>query len=124
MLTENRKRARSGVDVENGDLLPQAKRQSMGHPVSPEPGRDACDIESSSSEANISSPEHLVAGSSSQCAVGPCSPSSSTETTTVGHLLNPLSYQDINRILKEAHFQSLHCRAMQRDTHQLCLPNQ
>uniref|UniRef100_A0AAV2KL94 Uncharacterized protein n=1 Tax=Knipowitschia caucasica TaxID=637954 RepID=A0AAV2KL94_KNICA len=99
MLTENRKRARSGVDVENGDLLPQAKRQSMGHPVSPEPGRDACDIESSSSEANISSPEHLVAGSSSQCA-------------------------DINRILKEAHFQSLHCRAMQRDTHQLCLPNQ
>ncbi|XP_020790383.1 protein FAM104A [Boleophthalmus pectinirostris] len=125
MLTENRKRARSGGDVENG-LLPQAKRQSRGHPVSPEPGRDAWDSESSNSEtsSSISSPEHLIAGSSSQCAVGPCSPLSSTETSDVGRPSNLVSYQHINRILKEAHFQSLQCRGLHRDTHQTCPPNQ
>lgn len=42
---QNRKRQRSGGDEENGHLVPQAKRQSGGHPLSPEPGRDAFDSE-------------------------------------------------------------------------------
>lgn len=119
MLTENRKRPRSGEDVENGHLLPQAKRQSRGHPVSPEPGRDAWDSESSNSEtsssssSSISSPEHLAANSSSRC---PCSPLNSTETSDLGRPSNLVSYQRINRILKEAHFQSLQCRGQHRDT--------
>ncbi|XP_072299367.1 protein VCF1 [Eucyclogobius newberryi] len=126
MLTENRKRSRGGGDVENEHLFPQAKRQSTGHPVSPEPGRDACDSESSNSEtsSSISSPELLVAGSSSQCAVGPCSSLTSTETADMGRPSDLVSYQHINRILREAHFQSLQCRGLHRDTHQLCLPNQ
>ncbi|CAG00225.1 unnamed protein product [Tetraodon nigroviridis] len=39
------KRPRSAGDEENGYLVPQLKRQSRGHPLSPEPGRDACDSE-------------------------------------------------------------------------------
>lgn len=39
-----RKRLRGG-DEESGHLVPQAKRQSRAHPLSPEPGRDACDSE-------------------------------------------------------------------------------
>lgn len=40
-----RKRHRSGGDEENGYLVPQTKRHSRGHPLSPEPGRDAWDTE-------------------------------------------------------------------------------
>lgn len=40
-----RKRQRIAGDEENGFLVPQPKRQSRGHPLSPEPGRDACDSE-------------------------------------------------------------------------------
>lgn len=123
MLTENRKRPRSGEDVANGHLLPQAKRQSRGYPVSPEPGRDAWDSESSNSEtssSSISSPEHMAASSSSRC---PCSPSSPTETSDLGRPSNLVSYQNINRILREAHFQSLQCRGQLRDTRQSGLSN-
>ncbi|KAK7939786.1 hypothetical protein WMY93_003112 [Mugilogobius chulae] len=116
MLTGNRKRARSGEDVENGHLLPQAKRQSSGHPVSPSQA-EMRGIQSETS-SSISSPEHLVAGSSSQCAVGPCSPLSSTETSDAGRPSSLVSYQHINRILREAHFQSLQCRGLHRDTNQ------
>lgn len=123
MLTDNRKRPRSGEDVEGGHLLPQAKRQSRGYPVSPEPGRDAWDSESSNSETSsstISSPEHMAASSSSRC---PCSPLSPTDTADLGRPSNLVSYQRINRILKEAHFESLQCRGQQRDTRQSGLPN-
>ncbi|KAM9745343.1 protein VCF1 [Menidia menidia] len=120
MLTENRKRQRCCGDEENGHLVPQAKRPSRAHPLSPVPGRDAWDSESSNSESSssssgssgggISSPEHAAG---SQCVVGPCSPLSSSE------LLGPtsqVSYLQINRILKEAHFQSLQSRGHLRDT--------
>ncbi|XP_069005137.1 protein VCF1 isoform X2 [Embiotoca jacksoni] len=120
MLTESRKRQRSGGggDEETGHLVPQAKRQSRGHPLSPEPGRDAWDSESSNSESNssISSPEHAAGSCSSQCAVGPCSPLSSGNSSELAGPTKLVSYLQINRILKEAHFQSLHSRGQVRDT--------
>ncbi|XP_022066607.1 uncharacterized protein LOC110962855 [Acanthochromis polyacanthus] len=118
MLTENRKRQRSGGDEESGHLVPQAKRQSRGHPLSPEPGRDAWDSESSNSESSssISSPEHAAGSCSSQCAVGPCSPLSTGKSSESFGPTNPVSYLQINRILKEAHFQSLQSRGHLRDT--------
>uniref|UniRef100_A0A3B4Z927 Uncharacterized protein n=1 Tax=Stegastes partitus TaxID=144197 RepID=A0A3B4Z927_9TELE len=108
----NRKRQRSGGDEESGHLVPQAKRQSRGHPLSPEPGRDAWDSESSNSESSssISSPEHAAGSCSSQCAVGPCSPLSTAKSSELAGPTNPVSYLQINRILKEAHFQSLQSR--------------
>ncbi|KAM6967180.1 uncharacterized protein LKV04_019432 [Tautogolabrus adspersus] len=118
MLTENRKRQRSGGDEETGHLVPQAKRQSRGHPLSPEPGRDAWDSESSNSESSssISSPEHAAGSCSSRCAVGPCSPLSASDPSELSGSTNPVSYQQINRILKHAHFQSLQSRGHVRDT--------
>lgn len=118
MLTENRKRQRSGGDEESGHLVPQAKRQSRGHPLSPEPGRDAWDSESSNSESSssISSPEHAAGSCTSQCPVGPCSPLSSGDSSELGGPTNPVSYLQINRILKQAHFQSLQSRGHLRDT--------
>lgn len=118
MLTGNRKRQYSGGDEENGHLLPQAKRQSRAHPLSPEPGRDAWDSESSNSESSssISSPEHAAGSFSSQCVVGPCSPLSSGDSSELAGPSNLVSYQQINRILREAHFQSLQSRCQLRDT--------
>ncbi|XP_035511195.1 uncharacterized protein LOC118323354 [Morone saxatilis] len=118
MLTENRKRQRSGGDEESGHLVPQAKRQSRGHPLSPEPGRDAWDSESSNSESSssISSPEHAAGSCTSQCAVGPCSPLSSGESSEPAGPTSLASYLQINRILKQAHFQSLQSRGHLRDT--------
>ncbi|XP_067333006.1 protein VCF1 isoform X2 [Channa argus] len=112
MLTENRKRQRSGGDEESGHLVPQAKRQSRAHPLSPEPGRDAWDSELSNSESSssISSPEHAPGHCSSQCVVGSCSPLSSCESSELAGPTNLVSYLQINHILKEAHFQSLQNR--------------
>lgn len=118
MLTENRKRQRSGGDEENGHLVPQAKRHSRGHPLSPEPGRDAWDSESSNSESSssISSPEHAAGSCTSQCVTGPCSPLSSGDSSELAGPTNLVSYLQINRILKQAHFQSLQSRGHVRDT--------
>ncbi|XP_026181700.1 protein FAM104A [Mastacembelus armatus] len=118
MLTENRKRQHSGGDEESSHLLPQAKRQSRAHPLSPEPGRDAWDSESSNSESssNISSPEHAAGSCSSQCVVGSCSPLSSGESSELAAPTNLGSYLQINRILREAHFQSLQNRGQLRNT--------
>ncbi|XP_034567158.1 protein FAM104A [Notolabrus celidotus] len=118
MLTENRKRQRSGGDEENGHLVPQAKRQSRGHPLSPETGRDAWDSESSNSESSssISSPEHAAGSCGSRCAVGPCSPLSASDSSELAGSTNPVSYEHINHILKQAHFQSLQTRGHIRDT--------
>ncbi|KAL0993489.1 hypothetical protein UPYG_G00108710 [Umbra pygmaea] len=130
MLTENRKRQRSGGDEENGQLVPQAKRSSRGaHPLSPELGRDAWDSESSNSEISaISSPDNAVGSSSSSqcasdslggaqlCAPGPCSPLSSVLSSEQAGPTNVISYHQINRILREAHFESLQCRGHPRDT--------
>uniref|UniRef100_A0A668RIS5 Uncharacterized protein n=1 Tax=Oreochromis aureus TaxID=47969 RepID=A0A668RIS5_OREAU len=67
----------------------------------------------SESSSSISSPERAAGSCVSQCAQGPYSPLS------VGNSLepmNPVSYLHINRILKEAHFQSLQNRGHLRDT--------
>ncbi|KAG7504091.1 hypothetical protein JOB18_000235 [Solea senegalensis] len=119
MLTDNRKRQRSGGgDEESGHLVPQAKRQSRAHPLSPETGRDAWDSESSNSESSssISSPEHAAGSCSSRCAVGSCSPLSSGDSSELPGSTNLVSYLQINRVLKEAHFQSLQSRNHVRDT--------
>ncbi|XP_040046677.1 uncharacterized protein LOC120827672 [Gasterosteus aculeatus] len=116
MLTENRKRQRSGADEEeNGHLVPQAKRQSRAHPLSPEPGRDAWDSESSISESS-SSPGHPAGSCGSQCAAGPCSPLNYGDPSELAGPPSLVSYQQINRILKHAHFQSLQSRCQLRDT--------
>nr|XP_046270474.1 protein FAM104A [Scatophagus argus] len=118
MLTENRKRQRNGGDEESGHLVPQAKRQSRGHPLSPEPGRDACwDSESSNSESSssISSPEHAAGSRTSQCVVGPSSPLSAGDSSELAAHAHLVSYLQINRILKQAHFQSLQSRGRLRD---------
>lgn len=127
MLTEKRKRQCSG-DEENGQLVPQAKRPSTAHPLSPELGRDAWDSESSNSgSSGISSPEHAVgSSSSSQCAVdslgkapagpGPCSPLGSPHASELAGAVDLPPYHQINRILREAHFQSLQSRGHARDT--------
>ncbi|XP_056263039.1 uncharacterized protein LOC130188650 [Pseudoliparis swirei] len=115
MLTENRKRQRSGADEENGHLLvPRAKRQSRAHPLSPEPGRDAWESESSYSETS-SSPDHAVGSCSGQCVVGPCIPFNFGDSSELAGTTNLVSYLQINRILRHAHFQSLQSRCQLRD---------
>lgn len=118
MLTDSRKRQRSGGDEESGHLVPQAKRPSRAHPLSPEPGRDAWDSESSNSESgsSLSSPEHAAGSCSSRCAAGPGSPLSSGYSSEPTGSTDPITYLYINRILKEAHFESLQSRAQLRDT--------
>ncbi|KAF6732540.1 Protein FAM104A [Oryzias melastigma] len=115
MLTESRKRQHSGGNELSDHLVPQAKRQSRAHPLSPEPGRDACDSESSNSEStnSISSTEHAAG---SRCAVGPCSPLSFGTSSELLRLTSQASYLQINRILREAHFHSLQSRGQLRDT--------
>uniref|UniRef100_A0AAZ3SCK0 Protein FAM104A n=1 Tax=Oncorhynchus tshawytscha TaxID=74940 RepID=A0AAZ3SCK0_ONCTS len=111
-----RKRQRSGGEEENGQLVPKAKRLSRGaNPLSPDESR------------GISSPDHAVgSSSSSQCAVdslsgaqplapGPCSPLSSALSSELADPTNLVSYHQINRILREAHFESLQCRGHPRD---------
>uniref|UniRef100_A0A3B5Q4C8 Uncharacterized protein n=2 Tax=Xiphophorus TaxID=8082 RepID=A0A3B5Q4C8_XIPMA len=66
----------------------------------------------SESSSNISSPEHAAG---SRCALGPCSPSSSGLSSELGGPANQLSYLQINRILREAHFYSLQSRGQLRD---------
>uniref|UniRef100_A0A8C1K8D8 Uncharacterized protein n=1 Tax=Cyprinus carpio TaxID=7962 RepID=A0A8C1K8D8_CYPCA len=69
----------------------------------------------------ISSPDHTAgSSSSSHCGVdvigphggpGPCSPHSASKQSDPMDLL---SYQHINRVLREAHFQSLQSRAQSK----------
>ncbi|KAG1930019.1 protein FAM104A [Pimephales promelas] len=104
MLTENRKRQRADEDAQ----MPQAKRLSSSL-QSPETGRESWESESSSSESWISSPDQSATGSNSgPDLIGPISPISASKQS--GHM-DPLSYQHINRVLREAHFHSLQSRA-------------
>ncbi|KAI1884391.1 hypothetical protein AGOR_G00225920 [Albula goreensis] len=125
MLTDNGRKRRRSCGHDDGELVPQAKRSSGGHPLSPELGRDIWDSESSSSDCSaVSSPEMAAGSSSSQCGAdakgshstgGPCSPVSSSHSAESA----PMSqgpYHHINRILREAHFHSLHSRAPPTDT--------
>lgn len=73
-------------------------------------------FQSSNSESSISSPEHAAGSCTSQCVVGPCSPVGYGDSSELAGPANMVSYLQINRILKQAHFQSLQCRSRLRDT--------
>ncbi|XP_059387230.1 protein FAM104A-like [Carassius carassius] len=126
MLTESRKR-RHSCDAEELQVLPQAKR-SGGYPFLPEVGRDVWDSESSSSDSSgISSPERMAGASSniqntdqrglhvSQAPCSPIAPTISAEEPAIS-LSHNISYDHINRILREAHFNSLQTHGQQGQT--------
>lgn len=85
-------------------------------------------FQSSNSESSISSPEHAAANCTSRCAMGPCSPLSSGESSDLNDPTTLERYLQINRILKQAHFQSLQSRGRLRDTWwpglSLCQPSE
>ncbi|XP_051570500.1 protein FAM104A-like [Myxocyprinus asiaticus] len=120
MLTENRKRQHAEGDDEDVQM-PPAKRLSSTL-QSTDTARESWESESSSSESGISSPEHGAgsSSSSSNCGLdiigprsgpGTCSPVSASKQSGPVDLL---SYQDINRVLREAHFHSLQSRAQSK----------
>ncbi|XP_051988999.1 protein FAM104A-like [Xyrauchen texanus] len=121
MLTENRKRQRAEGDDEDVQM-PPAKRLSSTLQIT-DTARESWESESSSSESGISSPEHAAgssSSSSSNCGLdiighhsghGTCSPISASKQSGPVDLL---SYQDINRVLREAHFHSLQSRAQSK----------
>ncbi|KPP64644.1 protein FAM104A-like [Scleropages formosus] len=122
MLTDSRKRKRNSGS-EDSQTVPQAKRSGGGHSIFPEFGRDVWDSESSSSDSGVSSPEQSAGGSSGasggsiqstdsggHCSTqGPCSPAGSAHIAEES-FVNPGPYHHINRILREAHFNSLQTR--------------
>ncbi|XP_051523043.1 protein FAM104A [Myxocyprinus asiaticus] len=126
MLTESRKRRRS-CDAEELQVLPQAKR-SGGYSFLPEVGRDFWDSESSSSDSSgISSPEQMAGASTTiqstdqrrlHVSQAPCSPVAPTHTAEdpAISLSQNISYDHINRILREAHFSSLESHGQQGPT--------
>ena len=78
-----------------------------------------------SESSGINSPEDVVGSCSSQCAVeaigghsapGSSSPLSLTHSVESAGPTNLVSYHQINRILREAHFQSLQSRSELRDS--------
>uniref|UniRef100_A0A8C5N8L0 Uncharacterized protein n=1 Tax=Gouania willdenowi TaxID=441366 RepID=A0A8C5N8L0_GOUWI len=70
--------------------------------------------ESFNSESSITSPDH--GSCSSRCAMVPCSSLSSSYCPELAAVTDPITYVHINRILKQAHFQSLQSRGQLRDT--------
>ncbi|ROI81944.1 Protein FAM104A [Anabarilius grahami] len=126
MVSVHRKRRRS-CDAEQLQVLPQAKR-SGGYSFLPEVGRDVWDSESSSSDSSgISSPERMAGASSSiqktdqrgvhvsQAPCSPIAPTNAAEEPAIS-LSHDISYDHINRILREAHFSSLQTRGQQGPT--------
>ncbi|XP_076007615.1 protein VCF1 [Genypterus blacodes] len=122
MLTDNRKRRRSCDSEEDRQLNPQAKR-SGGCPglLVSDLGRDVWDSESSSSDSSngISSPDSAIASRTSPCvhsqnnciSLSP-NPEDSASSSQHGFHGNSssVSYDYINRVLREAHFSSLQTR--------------
>ncbi|KAL4612906.1 protein FAM104A-like [Arapaima gigas] len=121
MLTDSRKRKRSSGS-EDSQTVPQAKRSGGGQPIFPELSRDVWDCESSSSDSGVSSPEQSTGSSGASggsmpstdsmghhSMPGPCSPAGSVHVTEES-LASPGHYHRINRILREAHFNSLQTR--------------
>ncbi|XP_029933469.1 protein FAM104A [Myripristis murdjan] len=124
MLTDNRKR-RHSCDSEDTQLNPQAKRsggvQSL---LVSDLGRDVWDSESSSSDSSggISSPERAMLASTSLCThsrsncISQSSLSPQPEDSASSSLQgfhgdgSNVSYDHINRVLREAHFSSLQTR--------------
>ncbi|XP_060795999.1 protein FAM104A [Neoarius graeffei] len=118
MLSESRKRRHSS-DAEEEQLLPQAKR-FPGHSFFSELAHDVWDSESSSSDSScVSSPEKLTGAGTIYQSVeqnGKCVLEDSCSPSTSGQFGEeaafPLckaddNYRHINRILREAHFNSL-----------------
>ncbi|TSK87569.1 hypothetical protein Baya_4283 [Bagarius yarrelli] len=98
--------------------MPQAKRSSTKLQCS-EGSREAWDFESFSSDSSrVSSPEHAAGTSSSSSSqygaenLRSCSPHSSLDQSDATGLT---SYEHINRVLREAHFHSLHNRGHSQD---------
>ncbi|XP_029312733.1 protein FAM104A [Cottoperca gobio] len=120
MLTDSRKRHRSSDREEDPQLSPQAKRSGGG----PSLLVSDLDSESSSSDSSngISSPERAIVASTRPCIhsqnnrITQYSPSPTPEDS--GSSLqsgfhgdsSSVSYDSINRVLREAHFSSLQTR--------------
>lgn len=140
MLTENRKRRRGSDSEEGQQLNPHAKRSGGGHDlIVSDLGRDAWDSEQSSSSdssGGISSPERGTLASTSLCTRGQNNcisqsslspqPEDSASASLQGFHGNGssssiggdggVSYHNINRVLKDAHFSSLQIRALPGST--------
>ncbi|XP_056153628.1 protein FAM104A isoform X2 [Lampris incognitus] len=116
MLTENRKRRRSCDSEEDQQLNPQAKRSGGGHELLV----SDLDSESSSSDSNggISSPDSTA--SSAKNTLSP-QPEDAARASLQGFhgdssCSSSVSYDHINRVLREAHFSSLQTRSRLQST--------
>ncbi|KAM9457701.1 uncharacterized protein Hap1MRO34_018847 [Clarias gariepinus] len=118
MLSENRKRQRTPGDDDDALLMPQAKRSSTTLQSSEGSG-EAWESESSSSDSSgVSSPEHaagISSSTSSQYGAENLRSFSPHGYLDQGDATSRASYEHINRVLKEAHFHSLHNRAQSQD---------
>ncbi|XP_061565243.1 protein FAM104A [Cololabis saira] len=115
MLTESRKRHRSCEGEEDPKLRPQAKRSGRG------PCLLVSDVDSESSSCDstngICSPERAIEASTRPCihSQSNCtSPKPEESASSSQHGLHgdgrSVSYDYINRVLREAHFSSLQTR--------------
>ncbi|KAF7657513.1 hypothetical protein LDENG_00026300 [Lucifuga dentata] len=126
MLTDNRKRRRSCDSEEDQRLNPQAKRSGgCPSPLVSDLGRDVWDYESSSNDSSngISSPERAIVAHASPCvhsqnnciSLNSLSPKPADSASSSQHGFHgnssSVSYDYINRVLREAHFSSLQTRA-------------
>ncbi|XP_056153627.1 protein FAM104A isoform X1 [Lampris incognitus] len=117
MLTENRKRRRSCDSEEDQQLNPQAKRSGGGHELLVS---DLDSEQSSSSDSNggISSPDSTA--SSAKNTLSP-QPEDAARASLQGFhgdssCSSSVSYDHINRVLREAHFSSLQTRSRLQST--------
>ncbi|XP_026171758.1 protein FAM104A [Mastacembelus armatus] len=120
MLTDNRKRHRSCDSEEDRQLSPQAKRSGGG----PSLLVSDLDSESSSSDSSngVSSPERAIVVSTRPCIHSQnnritqhsLSPKPEDSASALQHGFHgdssSVSYDYINRVLREAHFSSLQTR--------------
>uniref|UniRef100_A0A4W4HAC4 Uncharacterized protein n=1 Tax=Electrophorus electricus TaxID=8005 RepID=A0A4W4HAC4_ELEEL len=113
-----RKRQRTQGEDENGTVMPQAKRSSTTH-QSLEGSREAWDAEVSYSgkcmDQMSSSSASSQSGADSLAAVPGLMPYSPLSTSDQSGPTSLGSYQHINRVLREAHFQSLQNRGQSRN---------
>ncbi|KAK0150178.1 hypothetical protein N1851_009058 [Merluccius polli] len=103
--TRTRNGQRTGGDEQNGQLVPQAKRLSRAHPLSPEPGRDAGDIEREQWDQQPRAPGGKLAAASTPWTPwparesrGPAAPLGSLVDSSASELAGPttlLSYHQI-----------------------------
>ncbi|CAN9508624.1 unnamed protein product [Ophioblennius macclurei] len=116
MLTDNRKRHRSCDSEEDQQLTPQAKRSGGGGPCLLVSDLDS-ECSSSDSSNGISSPERAIVATARPCihsqnnCISP-KPEDSASSLQQGFHGDgrSVSYDYINRVLREAHFSSLQTR--------------